>query len=247
MLAKGRTKPSPPMVLRARRLDGVDRSARIRASFGTGGHLGSGAHLAVLGEHGNSWAGLGMQDGGQAYLAVSGGEKGRGVKAAAGPDGDARLLFIGEDSPLVYLGLDEEAGKDPASYFVLGDKDGRAAVAVCGRKSGPFVRLSDPRGEVRASLELKANGEPKLSRVDGKGYPHGWGGRVQRTLGESSAPYRAVVYAAVMVACALGGAWVAGTASASAGVLGTAPGPLPLAALFVTVAALALSLRRHRG
>ena len=132
---------------------------------------------------------------------------------------------------------------------MLGDKDGRAAVAVCGRKSGPFVRLSDPRGEVRASLELGANGEPEMSRVDAKGYPHGLGGRVQRTLGEASTPYRAFVYAAVMVACALGGAWVAGTASASAGVLGAASGPFPLAALLVTVAVLAalvLSLRRHR-
>ena len=150
MLAKGRSKPPPPGVLRARRLDVVDRSGRIRASFGTGGPLGTGAHLAILGEHENSWASLGLHDDGQAYVAVSGGEKGRGVKVAVGDNGDARLLFTGEDAPLVYLGLDEEAGKDSASYFVLGDKDGRAAVAVRGRKPDPFVRLSDLRGEVRA-------------------------------------------------------------------------------------------------
>lgn len=161
----------------------MDRSGRLCAFFGTGGPLGTGAHMAVLGEHENSWAGLGLHDDGQAYVAVSGGEKGRGMKAAVGPDADARLLFTGEDASLVYLGLDEEAGKDPASYFVLGDEDGRAAVAVCGRRSGPFVRSSDPRGEVRASLELGANGEPEPSRVDAKGYTRGWGGRVQRTLG----------------------------------------------------------------
>ena len=94
MLAKGRRKPSPPGVLRARRLDVVDRSGRLCASFGTGGPLGTGAHLAILGEHENSWAGLGLHDDGQAYVAVSGGEKGRGVKAAVGPGYaalDARL------------------------------------------------------------------------------------------------------------------------------------------------------------
>ena len=252
-LAKRSLRADPAGVLRAKRLDIVDEGGRLRASLGAGEPWGSGAHLSVLGENGNSWASLGLHDNGQAYVAVSGGEKGRGVKMAAGPDGDARLLFTGEEAPLIFLSLDEEDSRDPASSLVLGDGDGRAAVAACARKSGPCVRFSDRRGEVRASLELAANGEPILNRVDEKGYPHGCTGRVYRTSGESSKIYRALIVCAFMVVCSLVGAWVAGAASAAAGLARAGPRSISfgaLAAALVTVGALValvlLLLRQRR-
>lgn len=219
--------------LRAQRMEIVDAAGNLRAIFGTGGPMGDGAHLVILDGEGGPSTSLGLHDNGQAYVAVSGGESGRGMKMAVGPDGDIRLLATGEDVPLLYLGLDKEEGGQPISYLVLGDEDGKASVAITGRKSGSFVRLSDARGEVRASLEVGADGEPELHRVDKAGYPYSLRGQIYRTLNEAGAVYRAMVAVAFLLAGAVGGAWISGAASGS--VSSVYEGPLTLGVAAATV------------
>ena len=241
---------APTRALRTQRVEIVDNAGKLRAVFGTGGFIGDGAHLAVLGDEDGSYTGLGLHENGEAYLAVSNGEKGRGMKMAVGPEGAARLVSTGEDSPLLYLGLDEEEGGGPISYLVLAENDGGASIAITGRKSGSFVRLSDARGEVRASLEVGADGEPELNRVDREGYPYGPTGWLYRTLNEASVVYQAVVAVAFLLASAVVGAWIAGAASSS--VDAAIDGPLTLGAtaamivVFAILTMLVLRLIRRR-
>lgn len=226
--------------VRTQRVEIVDGKGKLRAVFGTGGFLGDGVHLAVLGEEDGSSTSLGMHEDGQAYLAVSGGESGKGMKLSAGPDGSAGLTATGEGSPVLYLGADEEGG-DPISYLVLADSDGQGSVAITGRKTGSFVRLSDGRGEIRASLEVADDGEPALHRVDRDGYPYGPRGRLYRTLNEASVVYQALLAVAFLVASAVFGAWIAGAASSST--TAAFEGPLTLgvtAAMIVVFAVLTL-------
>jgi hypothetical protein len=127
----------PARVLRTGNLEIVDGKGRLRGVFG------SGVQLGIVDEEGNYQARFGLGDDGQAHISVSAVPKDRGIRMTALPDGNISMLFTAESAPLIDLGLDEEEGKDPAAYLVLADKDGRAATALCGRRSGPFVRLID--------------------------------------------------------------------------------------------------------
>lgn len=154
MLRKKWCDVGPTPVLRTRMLQIVDGKGKLRGVFGTADPFDPGVQLGIVDEEGNYRAGFGLGDDGQAHITVSAGQKDRGIRMTALPDGDVSMLFTGEGAPLVHLGLDEEEGKDPSAHLVLADKDGRGATAICGRRSGPFVKLSDYRGQIRASLEL---------------------------------------------------------------------------------------------
>ncbi len=159
------------------------------------------------------------------------------------PNGDVSILFTGEGAPLIDLGLDEEEGKDPAAYLVLADKDGRAATALCGRRSGPFVRLSDYRGQIRASLELGANGKPELSRVDEEGYRAGFGGQLERVLVERGVVFQAITVALVLVLGVIAWASILGWAFGPEGLrqIGSGSSPIgALAAVLFTVGVIAI-------
>jgi hypothetical protein len=131
--------------------------------------------------------------------------------------------------------LDEEEGKDPAAYLVLADKDGRAATALSGRRSGPFVGLSDYRGQVRASLELGANGKPELTRVDEEGYRAGFGGQLDRVLVERGVVFQALIVAAVLVVSVIAGASILSWAFGPTGLGQIGSGPFPFGALAVAL------------
>lgn len=159
--------------------------------------------------------------------------KDKGIKAGVKADGDSILMFTGESSPLVGLSSQHEEGKDPSADLVLADADQKAGIVLSGKRSGSFIRLKDRRQEVRASLELAANGEPELYIFD-EDNRHSNG--LERVVG-------AVLFSLVLILGAILGALVAGSASSTAGLAQVGTGPFrygSLAGALLTLAVLAL-------
>jgi hypothetical protein len=158
-------------------------------------------------------------------------------------DGGVHLMLTGEGAPKAVLtSLSEDDIDDPAAILALLDKDGQGGVHIGGRRYRPFVRFKDPRGTVRTSYELGVNGEPELYVFDEEGTSVSDADTFDRLVAERGPVYQWILFGSVLVVGAVGGAWIARTASAASG--------LPAALVTVVVLAAFIALRvlvRRRG
>jgi hypothetical protein len=224
-----------------------------RVLLGMDSDPGKGSYLALLDTEGNHRAVVSLAAGGQAGLRFSAGQKDRAIGISAEDEGNLYLMLSAEGIPMAVLGLTEGEDKDLSSELVLVDKDARAgAVISSGPRSDPYVKLMDRRANVRASLELGTNGEPRLNRLDEEGYRSGFGGHLDRVLIERGVVYQAIIVALVLVAGVIAGASMMGWAFGPAGLAQIGSGPFPFgalaAALFIVViiAILVIALFRQR-
>jgi hypothetical protein len=233
-----------------------DQSARLRASLDAGEIPEQGSGLSVFDTNGKPRAVVGMDndpeqscfftlldaDGGhravvsfrtdsQAGLRFSSGQKNRAIAMAAGDEGNLYLMLSDEGTLMASLGLTEGEDKGLSSDLALTDKDGRAGAVVSGgRSSDPYVRLMDRRQRVRGSFALGVGGEPRLYVADEEGKPIGRQSAFGHMLADRGIVYQALLFGALLFAGGFGGAWIAGTASASF---------YSLPAAFITVVVLA--------
>ncbi len=161
-------------------------------------------------------AGFGVYEDGQAGLSISAAQKDRHIKMAAWKDGDLTLMLTDSGAPRAALRLAESENRELSPDLALIDKDGRAGVVVSGGSSSdPHLRLADRRYKVRGFFGLGVGGEPRLYVTDEEGKPIGRQSVFDRVVAERGLVYQALLFGALLFAGGLGGAWIAGTASAS--------------------------------
>ncbi len=135
---------------------------------------------------------------------------------AATKDGNLYLVLSEEDTSMAGLKLGEGEDKELSSDLALISKEGRTGVVVSsGHSSDPHLRLIDRSYNVRGFFGLGVGGEPRLYLADEKGNPLGRQSAFDRVLAERGLVYQALFVGALLFVGGLGGAWIAGAASAS--------------------------------
>jgi hypothetical protein len=196
-----------------------ETSGKQHVTLGASAAPEKGGGLSVHDPNGVVSASLGVQEHGQAGLGFAADQTGQAIKMGTMDDGRVYLILSKQNAPMVMVGLSEDDGNNPSSMLALTDKEGRSGVEIRGRRSGPHVTLRDRREKARASLELSAGGQPRLSVFDEEGAPVRQGNALERVVAERGPTYLVVLFASVLVAGGLGGMWIARTASTASGSL----------------------------
>jgi hypothetical protein len=254
-------------VLRTRRLEIVDDDGKVRAVLGTNEEgvtsLAVFDHskrlrisldasenpeqvngLGVFDTNGKHRGSLGAYEDGQSSLSFSAAGRDRHMKMGAA-DGNHYLMLTDEGAPMVGLSLAEE-DEELSTDLALMDKAGRAGVVVSdGSRSDPQIKLADRRHQVRGFFGLGVGGEPRLYVADEEGNPIGSQSALGRVVAERGIIYQALLYGTVLVlfACAIGGAWIAGTVSASGQSL---PAALITTVVLAVLVGMLIASRRSR-
>jgi len=174
------------------------------------------SNLYCCDANGESRSDFGVYEDGQAGLRLSAAQKDRQIQMAATKDGNLYLVLSEEDTSMAGLTLAEGEDKELSSDLALISKDGRTGVVVSsGRSSDPHLRLTDRRHNVRGFFGLGIGGEPRLYLADEEGRPIGGQSAFDRMVAERGLVYQALLSGALLFIGVIGGAWIAGTVSAS--------------------------------
>jgi hypothetical protein len=112
-------------------------------------------------------------------------------------------------------GLPKEKTKNSPPLSRSSISTGAGAVLGGGSGSEPRLSLIDRRQKVRGFFGLGVGGEPRLYVADEEDRPIGGQGASHRIVAARGIPYQALLFGALLFAGGLGGAWIAGAASAS--------------------------------